>query len=277
MPQTQKAINFWRSLEERAGSAEFRIALEREFPVAASEWDDPVSRRKFLKVMAASLTLAGIGTSAGCYKHPQGTIVPYPQAPEEIIPGRPLFFATAMPLGGFARGVLAESHEGRPTKIEGNPDHPMSLGATDLFTQASVLDLYDPDRAREVTLAGEPSTWGAFYESLRTVIDHKRGDGRGLRILTGPITSPTLSAQLAEFREQFPKAGWHQHDPLERVNTREATRLAFGARRANRFTISAMRKSSSRSAVIFFLKSRRASGMRGSSSTAVASAKTPRP
>ncbi len=228
-PLTRRsAAHFWRSLEERAGTPEFRAALEREFPVAASEWDDPVSRRKFLKVMAASLALAGIGTSAGCYKHPQGKIVPYPQAPEEIIPGRPLFFATAMPLGGFARGVLAESHEGRPTKIEGNPDHPMSLGATDVFMQASVLDLYDPDRARDVTLAGVVSSWGAFDESLKSVLDRKRGDGRGLRILTGPITSPTLWAQLDEFRKNFPDAKWHHHDPLERVNTREATRAAFG-------------------------------------------------
>ncbi len=228
MPEIQKELNFWRSFEERAGTAEFRTALEREFPVAASEWDDPVSRRKFLKVMAASLALAGIGTSAGCYKHPQGTIVPYPQAPEEIIPGRPLFFATAMPMNGFARGVLAESHEGRPTKIEGNPDHPMSLGATDLFTQASVLDLYDPDRAQNVALAGQVSTWGAFYESLETILHRKRGDGRGLRLLTGPVTSPTFSAQLEEFGKQFPNAKWHQHDPLECVNTQAATRIAFG-------------------------------------------------
>ena len=135
---------WWRSLEELAGSPHFEELLHREFPRYASEWADAVSRRGFLKLMAASLALAGL---SGCAGKPKETIVPYARAPEELEPGKPLFFATAMTLAGSAIGLLVESHEGRPTKIEGNPDHPASLGATDVFSQASLLTLYDPDRS----------------------------------------------------------------------------------------------------------------------------------
>ncbi len=222
--------HFWRGLEELAQTDAFLDAVAREFPRAASEWSDPIGRRRFLKLMAASLALAGIGTSPGCYEHPQGKLVPYPQAPEEIIPGRPLYFATAMPArGGYGVGVLALSREGRPIKVEGNPDHPASLGATDVFTQASVLDLYDPDRSRNVTFAGEISSWGAFDARLQAVLTSRQQDGRGLRLLTGPITSPTAAGQLADLRKRFPNMVWHQHDPMEPVNTRGAARLAFGA------------------------------------------------
>jgi molybdopterin-containing oxidoreductase family iron-sulfur binding subunit len=203
---------YWRSLEELAGNEAVRLAAHREFPPGASEWPDAVSRRNFLKVMGASLALAG---TAGCfYKRPQGVIAPATRQPEETIPGMPIFFASAMPFDGYAKGVLVESNQGRPTKIEGNPDHPASLGAADIFMQASVLDLYDPDRSRAVLSSGTETQWGAFYPQLRDRLDRKRGDGTGLALLTGPQTSPLFAAQLDEFRRQFPKATWHQHHAM---------------------------------------------------------------
>jgi MoCo/4Fe-4S cofactor protein with predicted Tat translocation signal len=142
---------YWRSLGELADTPDFREYLHREFPEQASEWNDPKGRREFLKLMSASLALAGVGA---CTKQPLEPIVPYVRQPEDIVPGRPLFFASAIPLGGVAQPVLVESHMGRPTKIEGNPDHPASLGATDAITQASILGLYDPDRAQIITYRG---------------------------------------------------------------------------------------------------------------------------
>src|SRR5438552_8919798 len=178
----------WRSLDELAGTPQFKEMLHREFPTAASEWDDGPSRRSFLKLMAASLALAGVGIGAGCTRKPQEQIVPYVMQPEQLVPGRPLFFATAHTLGGYARGILVEQHEGRPTKIEGNPDHPASLGATDVFAQASVLNLYDPDRAQTVTKFGEIQTWSLFVESAQAIAAAMKGsNGAGFRILTGIV------------------------------------------------------------------------------------------
>ena len=136
---------YWRSLEALSETAEFKTFLHREFPENASEWLDPVGRRSFLKLMGASLMLAGV---SACTRQPVEHVVPYVQQPEELVPGKPLFFATAMPMGGAGVGLLVESHEGRPTKIEGNRDHPISQGASDLFAQAAILGLYDPDRSQ---------------------------------------------------------------------------------------------------------------------------------
>jgi molybdopterin-containing oxidoreductase family iron-sulfur binding subunit len=207
---------YWRSLEELAGTATFREAVASEFPSFAEKWSDtgqdPVSRRKLLKVMAASLALLGLN---GCFhKKPQGTLVPYPKAPEETIPGRPVFFATAMPLDGYGMGVLALSAEGRPVKLEGNPDHPASQGAANIFMQASLLDLYDPDRSRNIRIAGEIAQWSEFNAALTDRLAAKRSDGNGLRLLTGTVTSPTLAAQIQEFLKRFPGSQWHRHDPI---------------------------------------------------------------
>ena len=151
---------YWRCLEELADSEEFHEFLKQEFPQQAAGWFDGVSRRDFLKLMGASLALAGLNA---CRAAPSDEkIVPYVNQPEQIVPGRPLFFATAFPMSGVGAGVLVESHEGRPTKIEGNPNHPASLGATDAFAQASILTLYDPDRSQVVRNAGRISTWNAF-------------------------------------------------------------------------------------------------------------------
>src|SRR5215471_16451519 len=141
----QQGKQYWRTLEELSDDPHFTDLLHREFPRAAAEWDESVDRRDFLKLMGASLALAGM---AGCGKVDEPHIVPYVRQPEGMILGKPQQYATVMPFGADALGVLVESHEGRPTKIEGNPDHPASLGATDAFAQAAVLDLYDPDRAK---------------------------------------------------------------------------------------------------------------------------------
>src|SRR5580698_3088292 len=155
---------FWRTLEERAADPAFQEHLYNEFPSEIEAITDPVARRSFLKLMGASLALAGV---TACTRQPPEKIVPYVRQPEEIIPGRPLFFATAMALGGVATGLLVESHEGRPTKIEGNRDHPGSLGAADIFAQAAVLGLYDPDRSQTLTNLGEIRPWPAFLGTIR--------------------------------------------------------------------------------------------------------------
>ena len=206
---------YWRSLGELADTPEFREYLHREFPEQASEWNDPKGRRTFLKLMSASLALAGVGA---CTKQPTEEIVPYVRQPEDIVPGRPLYFASAVPLGGVAAPVLVESHMGRPTKIEGNPEHPASLGAADVLTQASVLMLYDPDRAQTLTHRGEVRPWGAFIAAMQTALfQQKTRNGAGLRLLTPPITSPSLAELMATILRDYPLARWHQFDPVTRV------------------------------------------------------------
>ncbi len=216
----------WRSLDEIAETPEFLELLHREFPENASEWSDPVGRRRFLQIMGASLALAGV---TGCTRQPKETIWPYAKPPEEIVPGKPVFYATALSLGGYATGVLAESHLGRPTKIEGNPDHPASLGGTDVFCQAAILGLYDPDRSKNVLHIGEILTTSDFFAAVQGIVDSKKTvGGEGLRILTGTVTSPTLAAQLAKLLETFPKAVWHQWEPATRDPVRAGATLAFG-------------------------------------------------
>jgi MoCo/4Fe-4S cofactor protein with predicted Tat translocation signal len=218
---------YWRSLGELADTPEFRAYLHREFPEQASEWNDPKGRRTFLKLMSASLALAGVGA---CTKQPAETIVPYVKQPEEIIPGRPLFFASAIPLGGVARPVLVESHMGRPTKIEGNPEHPASLGATDAITQAAILNLYDPDRAKTLTFRGEVRPWSAFLSAVQTALGaQKARAGAGLRFLSGAITSPSLAETIATILRDYPQAKWHQYDAVSLDGARDGVRQATGS------------------------------------------------
>ena len=218
--------DYWRSLEELAGTEEFEIILQREFPEQASEWSDGVSRRNFLKLMGASLAFGGL---TNCTIQPEEKIVPWVRAPENMIPGKPLYYATAMPLSGVGTGILVESHMGRPTKIEGNPEHPAGLGGTDAITQASILDLYDPDRATVVRNAGRIATWGGFLESLDQELSVQRSKkGAGLRILTETVGSPTLGQQLNFLLEEFPEARWHQYESATRDNVRLGSSLAFG-------------------------------------------------
>jgi molybdopterin-containing oxidoreductase family iron-sulfur binding subunit len=218
---------FWQSFEELSETREYREFLENEFPYDP-EKDAPeagMSRRDMLKLAAASAALAGL---SACTKLPTEKIVPYVKPPEEIIPGKPLFYATSMPLAGVATGLLVESHMGRPTKIEGNPDHPGSLGGTDVFAQASVLTLYDPDRSQTVILEGRISSWGAFLTAMGNQRSELAPKGTGIRILTETVISPTLAAQIQLLLKQFPQAKWHQYEPCGRDNEREGARMAFG-------------------------------------------------
>ena len=222
----QRRREFWRSLEERAEDPAFQEHLYNEFPSQIEAITDPVARRTFLKLMGASLALAGV---TACTKQPEEKIVPYVKQPEELVPGKPLFYATAMSLGGVAAGLLVESHEGRPTKIEGNPLHPGSLGATDVFAQAAILGLYDPDRARTLTNLGDIRPWSAFLGAMNAALTAQKPlKGAGLRILTESVSSPTLAAQIRDLLARFPSAKWHQWDPASRDNARVGSQMAFG-------------------------------------------------
>jgi len=248
---TTSGRRYWRSLEELAASKEFQEIVEREFPAAASEWKDDkdgVSRRNFLRVMGASMALAGIGGMTGCSRPPDAKIAPYVNPPESVVPGNPQYYASAMPLGGYGRGVLVESHTGRPVKIEGNPQHPASLGASDIFMQASLLGLYDPDRSQTIEEYGQTGTLDRFLHAFDQFVrrlgktgttpgqiasdDDLRRLGRSnvrLRVLTETTTSPTLLNQLqVRLPAVFPKVRWHHYDPIGRDNAREGAKLAFG-------------------------------------------------
>jgi MoCo/4Fe-4S cofactor protein with predicted Tat translocation signal len=221
-----KGPEYWRSLEELAGSSEFQEMLHREFPKGASEWLDTVSRRGFLKLMGASLAMAGM---TACTKQPLEPIVPYVRQPEEVIPGRPLFYATAFTLGGYASPILVESHLYRPTKIEGNEQHPASLGGTDVFAQASILGMYDPDRSQTVAYLGDVRTWGGFLEAIRGPLSAQKAvQGAGIRILTPTISSPSLADQLRSVLKLYPQAKWHVYEPVNRDNVLEGAKMAFG-------------------------------------------------
>ena len=224
--QQKDAPQLWRSLDEVAETPEFQDYLQREFPSNASEWLDPVGRRSFLKLMSASMALAGV---TACTVQPPELIVPYVRQSEEEIPGRPLFFATAITQGGVASGLLVESHEGRPTKIEGNPDHPASRGATDLYAQGSILTLYDPDRSQTVLQMGEIRPWSSVIAAVRGGLATQAATkGAGLRIVTETVASPTLAAQIQEILALHPGAKWIQWEPVNRDNARAGARAAFG-------------------------------------------------
>lgn len=218
---------FWRTLEEAAESEDLREYIEQEFPGLSGQVPQGVDRRSLLKVMAASLAMAG---AAACTKQPRESIVPYIRQPENVIPGLPLFYATAMPVSGYARGLLVESHLNRPTKIEGNPDHPASLGATTIFEQASILNLYDPDRSETVLHEGRLSMWGQFTAAFIAESQNLAArNGEGLAILTGVTTSPTFIDQMSELLRQWPAAKWYIHEPC--VNPAIASAAGKIARR----------------------------------------------
>ena len=219
---------FWQCLEELAGTPEYEEFLNHEFPHDPAK-ECGVPRRDVLKYMAASAALAGL---SACTKLPEEKIVPYVTQPEQIIPGKPLFYATAMPAphgGGAAIGLLVESHMGRPTKIEGNGLHPGSLGATDAIAQASVLTLYDPDRSPVTIREGRMSNWTAFLKYLESILEErKRIRGAGMRLLTESVVSPTMGAQIRELLAMYPEARWHQWEPAGRDSARGGAQLAFG-------------------------------------------------
>jgi len=224
---SQNGKEYWRSIEEHADTPEFKEFISQEYPHEIEEWDNSLSRRNFVKVMGASLALAGL---SGCVIQPPEKIVPYVRLQEGMLPGKPNFFATAMSVGGVATGLLAKAFEGRPVKVEGNPEHPGSRGATDVLAQASVLGMYDPDRSQEVTFRGSPKNWEAFMSEFRTAIEANRADGgAGVRFLTETITSPTLIDQFNKLKTELPNSKWIQYEPVNADNAMAGAKLAFGS------------------------------------------------
>jgi molybdopterin-containing oxidoreductase family iron-sulfur binding subunit len=204
-----KGKRYWRSLDELADTAEFQAAVEKEFPSSAQEWVDPVSRRGFMKLMGASLALAGL---AGCTKQPDEPIYPYVKAPEDLVLGKPMYFATAHPFSTGAVPLLVKSDEFRPIKIDGNPEHAYNQGGSDPYTQGALLDLYDPDRQQHVTYRGESREWAEFAQALRMKAAASK-DGTGLYFLSATLTSPTLARQWKALQAAYPKATLVQYDP----------------------------------------------------------------
>ncbi|MGL4609574.1 MAG: TAT-variant-translocated molybdopterin oxidoreductase [Trueperaceae bacterium] len=220
---------YWLGLEELSNTHEFQEFLNEEFPRQSVAYENSVDRRDFMKLLGASLALAGL-TSCVRPVRPSEKIVPYVKAPEEMIPGRPLFFASAMNQGGYAMGVIAESHQGRPTRVEGNPDHPASLGAMDVTTSASVLGLYDPDRSKDIVGGAD---FAEFANALQSA-----ASGGNFAILTETVTSPTLARQLAQVLEAYPNTKWYQYDQLHSDNAYEGSQLAFGEAVTTRYDFS---------------------------------------
>jgi len=222
-PSRGRAV--WRTMDEWADTEEFRDLVSREFPSVLPEFFDPATRRQFLRVMGASILLAG---ATGCAYQPPEQIVPYVTQPSRITPGKPLMYATAVPSCGYAMGAIVETHEGRPTHLSGNPTHPASLGASDPFMTASILDLYDPDRSQAVLRNGRTSTWNDFlaaWSNRRAMMAESKGEG--FRILTGAVTSPTLARLINDALKAYPSARWHAHEPTE-GNGRAGAALALG-------------------------------------------------
>jgi molybdopterin-containing oxidoreductase family iron-sulfur binding subunit len=216
---------YWRSLAQIDDRPEYREALEREFPAGASQLTDGVTRRDMLLLLGASASLAGL---AGC-RRPVEEIVPYVTAPEDVVPGVPRHFATTMPFRRSAYGVIVESHEGRPTKIEGNPSHPSTLGASSSRVQASVLSLYDPDRSQSILLKGEKKSWNDFVAAWGPLAAaHAADGGAGLAVLSESFSSPTLSRLTSELRARYPKLQWATYDAVSDENRLAGLRQAAG-------------------------------------------------
>jgi molybdopterin-containing oxidoreductase family iron-sulfur binding subunit len=224
--QSISGREFWRSLEELAPTAEFRRELREALPRSASALAEPMDRREFVTLVGAALALSGL---AGCGRAPDEKIVPFVQQPEEMVPGKPLFYATAMPHPGGATGLLVRCDMGRPTKVEGNPRHPASLGGTDPWAQASIYSLWDPDRSQAVTRAGAPSTWSAFLGALGSALEAPRKKkGAGIALLTEEVLSPTLASQIETLLSGLPEARWYTYEPSGRDPLAAGSRLAFG-------------------------------------------------
>ena len=226
-PSQPQGRAYWRSLEHLADTPEFREFMHREFPAGASELLGE-DRRQFLRIMGASMALAGLGLS-GCRRWPQEEIVPFASRPQDRTPGVPMHYATSMDLGGVSIGLLATSHDGRPTKLEGNPEHPVSQGAADAFAQASILDLYDPDRSRTPRHNGEVASgvdFDVWAESHFKTARNKRGNG--LAVLAEASSSPSLAALRRRFLEVFPNATWHEYESLNDDNVLAGTTAALG-------------------------------------------------
>lgn len=225
-------VSRWLNAKDLVERDDFVEHLQQNHPrEAAVIQQHGMDRRTFLKLMGASMTLAGLGLSGcGVPARPAGEqIIPYVRMPEELVPGKPLFFASAVTLGGYAKGLLIETHEGRPTRVEGNSQNPASLGGADVMTQASLLELYNPDRSTNLRENQEIRTWDDFMAVLPDVLASvAANNGAGLRILTETITSPTLADQLDKLLQQYPQAMWYQYEPVSQDNVYNGAELAFG-------------------------------------------------
>ena len=214
---------FWRSLDAVADSPEFRDYLASEFP-AASRLAAAPDRRGFLKLMAASFALGGL---TACGRDGRDYEVPYVNQPERVLPGVALSYASNAVFDGYGNGILVTTRNGRPVKVEGNPDHPWSRGGTDILAQASVLGLYDPFRSQAVQHLGRPASWAAFNGAmLPQMAEWRQSGGKGVALLTGPITSPTIAAEIARWRAAYPDARWFSGSA--RDGALEGARRAFG-------------------------------------------------
>lgn len=215
---------FWRSLDELADTAAFRDYLHNEFPRLAARFDIAPDRRGVLKLMAASLAMAGL---TACKKADH--IAPYVDKPADVTPGRPLHYATTLSIGGYGFGAIVESHEGRPTKVEGNPDHPASLGASDAIMQAACLGLYDPERSRTPTKDGQAASWDAFLGEVAALRDDIGSQGgAGFALMIGPITSPSEAWLIDRLRVAYPQMLLCVHDPLTADGEAAALQQVFG-------------------------------------------------
>src|SRR5580704_14540600 len=223
----QTGKRYWKNLDELADTPQFQELMQEEFPrqAGAGEWVDAVSRRGFLKVMGASFALAGL---AGCTKQPDEPIFPYVKQPEDLILGKPKYFATAHPFPTGAIPVLIKSDAFRPIKIEGNPEHPMSKGKSDAISQATLLGLYDPDRSQHVIYRGEERDFSAFRNTFVGAMAAKKGSGAGVYFLSETITSPTLAAQWKQMQAAYPQARLVQYDAVNRDSAMAASKAVFG-------------------------------------------------
>jgi MoCo/4Fe-4S cofactor protein with predicted Tat translocation signal len=228
--QPESGRKYWRSLDQLADAPEFRQWMEREFPAGATDEMDGVSRRHFVKIMSASFMLAGVGLAATGCRRPEDKLEPFGKQPENYVYGTSQYFATAMPTRGAAVPLVAKSYEGRPVKLEGNQQHPDSNGGTDRWTQASILNLYDPDRSRRFTSGGNNATPEAALDALNELSKKAKADGgAGLSFLIERNTSPTRARLQGIIRKKFPKARWYIYEPIDLDIHRRAASTAYGA------------------------------------------------
>jgi len=232
-PARETGRAYWRSVEEYSQTPEFQQWLEKEFPAGASEfWGDGVSRRSFLRLMGASMALAGLGMS-GC-RRPEAHLVAYAKTPEWLIPGKALHYATSMPRRRGGAPLLVTTYQGRPVKIEGNPAHPSALGKSDLRSQASILDLYDPDRSKAFLHEGKPAARDEFLAAAAAALQAS-GSGAGVAFLSAEYASPTVSRLRADLLKKFSAATWVTYEPLASAAAAEASRMTLGEGRALRY------------------------------------------
>jgi len=224
--ELQNGKKYWKSLDQLAETPEYKRFLGREFPKGASEFDNSWSRRKFLTLMGASMAMVGL---ASC-RRPEEKIVPFVNRPEDLIPGKPQFYATSMPFGDSAFGLLVESHEGRPQKIEGNKLHPSTKGASSVMIQAQILALFDPDRAQNVTSQGEKKSLGDFEAAWAELHKQfKQNSGEGLAVLSSAFSSPSMARLTNSFKKTFRKANWVTYEPVSDQNIYDGMQIAFGS------------------------------------------------